>query len=225
MLPQPDNWRHSKWLAFAEFAIVALIFVADHRHLIPISKTPVLLLLGWLSLRARKIPWRSVGLTLNRSWSSTLALGISGGLILEVFQLFVTQPMLVRFTGRQPDLSDFAALRGNIKYALIGIAVSWTLFAFGEELVWRGYLMNRVAGIGKFTRVAWILSLVIVSAAFGAAHLDQGITGQLEEAIAGAFLAAMYLATRKNLAVPIIAHGASDTLDMLLLFLGKYPGT
>jgi hypothetical protein len=27
------------------------------------------------------------------------------------------------------------------------------------------------------------------------------------------------------LAVPILAHAASDTLDMLLLFLGKYPGT
>jgi membrane protease YdiL (CAAX protease family) len=64
-----------------------------------------------------------------------------------------------------------------------------------------------------------------VNAAFGLAHLDQGVTGQIEEGIAGLFLAAMYLRTGRNLAVPIVAHGASDTLDMLLLFLGKYPGT
>ena len=34
----------------------------------------------------------------------------------------------------------------------------------------------------------------------------------------------MYLRTGKNLTVPIIAHGVSDTLDILLIFLGKFPG-
>jgi membrane protease YdiL (CAAX protease family) len=224
--PVPAHgWRHSHGLAFLEFAMVALIFIADLRHLIPFSKTPFLLLLGWISLRIRGVSWRSIGFTLNRNWVRTLGLGIGGGLLLELFQLFVTQPLLARLTGKQPDLSDFAILRGNLKYTLIGIALAWTLAAIGEELVWRGYLMNRVAGVGKFTSFAWIVSLVLVSAAFGAAHSDQGVTGQIEEAIAGAFLAAMYLATRKNLAVPILAHGASDTLDMILFFLGKYPGT
>ncbi|PYU50537.1 MAG: hypothetical protein DMG48_12925 [Acidobacteria bacterium] len=30
--------------------------------------------------------------------------------------------------------------------------------------------------------------------------------------------------SRRNLAVPIIAHGVCDTIDIALLFLGKYPG-
>jgi membrane protease YdiL (CAAX protease family) len=223
--PKWHDWRQSNWLALVEFAMVALVFVGDLHHLIPLSKTPFLLLLGWISMRIRGVSWRSVGFTRDRGWASALALGIGGGLLLELFQLLVTQPLLARLTGKQPDLSDFAILRGNVKYTLLGIALAWTLAAIGEELVWRGYLMNRVAGLGKFTRVAWIFSLVLVSAAFGAAHSDQGVTGQIEEAIAGAFLAAMYLATRRNLAVPILAHGASDTLDMVLLFFGKYPGT
>ncbi len=221
--PRP-RWPQSKWLTVLEFAIVAAIFIADIRHLIPFSKTPFLLLLGWLSMRVRGVTWKSAGLTRNRSWGSLLAIGITAGIAVELFQLFVTQPILAKITGKQPDLSDFAALHGNIKYTLIFIALSWTLAAFGEELVWRGYLLNRVASLGNFTRVAWAISFVLVSAAFGAAHLDQGITGQIEEAIAGAFLAAMYFATRKNLAVPILAHGASDTLDFILIFLGKYPG-
>ena len=33
----------------------------------------------------------------------------------------------------------------------------------------------------------------------------------------------LYLATGCNLLVPIIAHGVGDTVDVLLLFLGKYP--
>jgi uncharacterized protein len=220
-----EGWRQSKWLALAEFAVVALIFAGAHFHLVPISKTPFLLLLAWVSLRVRKLRWRDVGFTRTRSWGVTLALGFIAGLILELFQLFVTQPLVARITGKQPDLSDFQALHGNVKYTLIGVALSWTLAAFGEELVWRGYLTNRVADLGNRTRFAWICSLIVVSAVFGSSHSDQGMTGQIIEGIAGFFLGLMYLRTGRNLAVPIVAHGVSDTLDMVLLFLGKYPGT
>lgn len=132
------DWRQSKWLIPVELAAVALIFVADYHHLIPVSKTPFLLLLGWISLRVRRLRWRDVGFSRNRSWATTLALGVAGGLFLEIQQLFVTQPLLARLTGKQPDLTGFRMLTGNIKYTLAAVALAWTLAAFGEELVWRG---------------------------------------------------------------------------------------
>jgi uncharacterized protein len=222
--PGLTHWRQSKWLALAEFAIVALIFFADYKHLIPISKTPFLLVLAWISLRLRKLRWRDVGLTRNRSWKFSLALGIGAGLLMEAFELFVSQPLLVRLTGKQPDLSDFQALHGNLKWTLILIGFAWTLAAFGEEMVWRGYLMNRVAALGKYTRMAWIVSLVAVNMVFGFAHSYQGITGLIDEGLMGILLGLIYLGTGCNLSVPIIAHGVADTVDALLLFLGKYPG-
>ena len=218
------SWRESKWMALGEFAIVVLIFLADHRHLIYFSKTPYLFLLAWISLRLRKAGWRSVGFTRYRNWKITLAIGIAAGVLTETFQLLATQPLLVRITGKQPDLHDFRMLTGNIKLAAAGVAFSWTLAAFGEEMVWRGYLMNRVADLGNRTWRAWICSLIAVSIVFGMAHADQGLTGIIEESIAGLFLGAMYLWTGRNLAIPIIAHGVEDTLDMVLIFLGKYPG-
>lgn len=84
--------------------------------------------------------------------------------------------------------------------------------------------MNRVADLGNRTRLAWFCSLVLVHAAFGLAHSYQGVTGIIEEGFAGVLLGVMYLGTGKNLSVPIIAHGISDTLDLLLIFLGKMPG-
>src|SRR2546422_2750571 len=63
------GWRESKWLALFELAIVALIFIADWRHLIPFSKTPFILLVGWISLRLRKVGWRTVGFARYRSWT------------------------------------------------------------------------------------------------------------------------------------------------------------
>ncbi|HUM04989.1 MAG TPA: CPBP family glutamic-type intramembrane protease [Terriglobales bacterium] len=50
------------------------------------------------------------------------------------------------------------------------------------------------------------------------------LTGWSEEAIAGLALDLMYLRTGRNLWVPILAHGVSDTIDMVLLYLGKMPG-
>jgi uncharacterized protein len=218
------NWRQSKWLAIGELVVVALIFLADFRHLIFFSKTPWLLLFGWISLRMRKLRWRDVGLSRVRNWKTTLPLGIATGLLLEGFELFVSQPVLVKLLGKQPDLEDFRPLIGNLKLTLVFVALAWTLAAFGEEMVYRGYLMNRVADLFNRTRRAWIISLIVVHLAFGLAHAYQGWTGAIDEGLLGLLLGAIYLRTGRNLTVPIIAHGIGDTIDFILIFFGKYPG-
>jgi membrane protease YdiL (CAAX protease family) len=124
-----------------------------------------------------------------------------------------------------PDLSELGDLQGNVKLLLLYVVLSWTLAAFGEEMVYRGYLMNRVAGLANNSWVAWIVSLVVVSVVFGRGHLYQGITGQIENAIDGLLLGVLYLACGRNLWAPIIAHGMTDTMDIVLMYLGKYPGT
>ncbi len=222
--PSQSKWRDSRWLAALEFSLVLGLFIADRYHLVPFSKTPFLLLLGWVSLRIRGLRWKDLGLTLHRSWAATLAVGVSSGLAMELMELFVTQPLFARLTGKMPDLSLFQALHHNVKFTLIVLALAWTLAAFGEEMVWRGYLMNRVAELGGSRRVAWIFSLILVNSLFGYAHIYQGITGVLENALDGTLFGLLYLRFGRRLAVPIVAHGVSDTIDVLLLYLGKYPG-
>ena len=218
------GWRQSKWLAVAELAIVVLAFVADAHHLVFFSKTPYLVLLGWISLRVRGLRWRDVGLTGRRSWTKTLALGAGAGLLMESLELFVTQPFLVHVLGKQPDFEVFRSVQGNLKVTLLYIALVWPVAAFGEEMVYRGYLMNRVADLFNRTRLAWFVSVVVVHIGFGLAHGYQGLTGVIDEGLMGILLALIYLSTGRNLAVPIIAHGIADTIDFLLIFLGKYPG-
>ena len=180
-------------------------------------------LLGWISLRVRGLRWRDVGLARYRILANDDRNGVVLGTVLETFQLLVTQPILAKLVGRQPDLELFRMLTGNIKITLLFIALSWTLAAFGEELVWRGYLMNRVADFLGRRKVRGS-SLVIVSIVFGLAHGYQGLTGWIEEGLAGLALGMMYLRTGHNLAVPIVAHGVCDTIDMVLIFFGKMPG-
>jgi len=163
--------RDSVVLALAEVAIVAGLFVADVYHHIFFSKTPYLFFLAWASLRLRGMRWKEVGFERPRSWGRAFGVGIAVGLAMEVLELFVTQPLLARWIGKMPDLSDFADLVGNVKLLLIYLALVWVLGALGEELVYRGYLMNRIAVLFRNTRAAWTVSLVAVSVAFGCAHL------------------------------------------------------
>ncbi len=218
------NWRQGKWLALGELVVVALIFVADARRPIPFSKTPFLLALGWLSLWARKISWRRIGLSRYRSWKVTLGTGIGAGLLLEGIELFVSQPLLVKLLGKPSDFEYFRALTGNLKLTLIFLAWTWTLTAFGEEMVYRGYLMNRVADLMNRTQSAWVVSLMAVNVGFGLAHAYQGLTGVIEVGLMGLLLGLIYLRAGRNLAVPIIAHGIWDSIDFVLIFFGKYPG-
>jgi uncharacterized protein len=206
-------------------AAVAAIFVADARGLIPFSKTPVLVAFGWLSLRVRRLRWWDIGLCRDRGWARTLALGVAAGLAMEAVELFVTQPLLVHLLGQQPNLEVFRSVHGHLKAMLIDMALVWPFAAFGEEMVYRGYLMNRVADLFGRTPRAWIVSLFLVHIGFGLAHAYQGLTGVIDEGLMGLLLGLIYLRTGRNLSVPIIAHGVADTVDFWLIFLGKYPGT
>ncbi len=206
-----------------ELALIVSIFVFD-RYL-PISKTPYLMAVGWLSLRLRGLRWRDVGLAAPRSWLRAIVIGVLCGLGMEALELFFTQPLLIHLTGQKPDFSDFLALRGNPKLLLIGLAFVWTLAAFGEEMVWRGYLMNRVAGLIGKSRTAWVISLITVHVGFGVAHRYQGTTGVIDETLMGIILGVIYLASRRNLTTAVVAHGTADTVDAFLFFIGRYPGT
>jgi membrane protease YdiL (CAAX protease family) len=199
-----------------DLVLVAAVFVADRFHLVPLSKTPFLLAIGWISLRVRGLRWRDVGLRAPESWPRTIVVGIVVGVAMEALDLFVAKPIEARLLGAPPDLSDFLPIVGNPKYLALGLAGVWTLAAFGEELVWRGWLLNRVQ--------PKVVSLVLVSALFGLAHANQGVPGVVQESISGLLLALLYFASGRNLFAPIIAHGVIDSIDLLLIFTGLYPG-
>jgi hypothetical protein len=216
--------RDSKLVLLAELGIFAAVFVADFLGYIPFSKTPFLVAFVILSWRLARIDWRDVGLRPYINWPLTVALGVAAGGVTEGFQLFASQPFVVTFTGAQPDLSDFAELRGNTEFLLILLALVWTIAAFGEEIVYRGYLLNRLEDLFAPAHQATLLSLVIMSAVIGMAHGYQGITGIVDEGLMGLSLGLFYLGFGRNLVIPIVAHGVQDTIDMLLIYSGNYPG-
>jgi hypothetical protein len=214
----------SKPVAAVELVLAILILVGGLVGIVPFSSTPFLLFFGWLMLWLRGVGWRNLGLRRPASWRSTLLVGIAIGIGYQYFSLYVMEPLIARLTGNLPDVSQFAPLIGNTFFLFISLIVSWTLAAFGEELAFRGYLMNRVVDLVGSTRAGWLIGLIVVSILFGMVHMYQGMSGMIAITMTGLVLGGLYLATGRNLWVPIIVHGVNDTVGFILIFLGKYPG-
>ena len=218
-----SGWKNSKFAAIIELALISVFIVAQNTYkILPLGEVPYLVVLFWLLLRLRGLKWASLGLSKPVSWTKTIVLAMSVAVLLQVLSEFVTQPIINYFTQQPVDLSDFADIPGNLQLFLIYLALIWTLAAFGEEMVYRGYIMNRTADVGGRSATAWAFSVIFMSLLFGVGHYYHGISGIIGSAISGLFFAGVYLYSGRNLWASILAHGFSDTIGLLLIYLGWY---
>ena len=207
-----------------ELAAFAAVLVADAFGYVPLTLTVGLLPVVWFMLRQAGEPWSSVGLKIPTNLPRALVIGSVAGVAIELLAVFGTTPWISKLFGTEPDYSDLAFIRGNLTYLLVFLALNWTLAAFGEEICWRGFLMQRVARLLGSGNAAWMLSLLLVSALFGWVHSEQGAAGAVQESLSGFLLGVLFLVTGRNLTVPIVAHGVSNTVAFSLIYLGHYPG-
>lgn len=210
--------------ALAELLIAGgLVFGANILDVVPVSETPWLVGLGWLSLRRRGLGWRHVGLRRPGRWVMTIGVALAVAVAYQLLSEFVSEPIFERLTGERPDLSDFRSLVGNLPAALGMLAIVWTLAAFGEEMAYRGYVLERAAALGRHSPAAYVVAMVAVSLLFGVGHWYQGVAGVAGSAVTGLVFGLLYLKGGRNLWCPILAHGFSDTIALAWIYLGLVP--
>jgi membrane protease YdiL (CAAX protease family) len=135
-----------------------------------------------------------------------------------LIQLGVVMPVLNHLTGRTQDLSEMAGVEGSVGLLLVFLVLTWTIAAFGEELVYRGYLPTRLTeALGSGT-AAVITAVVASSVLFGVAHTEQGLVGVVVTFLDALFFSALRLRYRTVWA-SILAHGFNNTIGLLALFL------
>jgi hypothetical protein len=208
-----------------ELTVAIAIVAAGLLGFIPYTSTPWLLLAAIVFFRWRGPGWRAVGLRRPAHPARTLAIGLAVGVIYQFLGLIVIEPVLARLTsGELPDVTMFRPIIGDEVRLAVWLVLVWTLAAFMEEMVFRGWIMTRVAEAGRFSTGAWVAAVVVSSAIFGAVHLYQGASGVIATGLTGAMLAGLYLATGRNLWASILAHGFMDTAGFVMIYLGVYPG-
>lgn len=214
-------------LSLAELAFGAFVVIGHNVfHIVP-NEVPILFVLGWLSLRLRDGGAGTSGLAklvpailkFPQSWWKTLAFAVPAALLMQLDSV-VLDPIANYFWHEKPDMSSFAPLVGNVKYAAMSLLLIWTFAAFGEEISYRGYLMTRAADLGDNSRAAWWVSAILVAVLFGFGHTFKGSAGVFDSTVSGLILASAYLLSGRNLWVAILAHGLSDTVAVGIIFFG-----
>ncbi len=137
-----------------------------------------------------------------------------------VLYVFVLVPGVTHLTGQPIDVSAFDSLKGNLPATLGLIAFAWVSAAFGEEILFRGYLMRQCIKFFGDGKLALVLNIVLLSAVFGFVHAYQGITGQILAGILGAILATMFYLRKYDLWFVIAVHGFFDTIAFLFVYYG-----
>jgi hypothetical protein len=138
---------------------------------------------------------------------------------------FTVEPIIARLTlGELPDVSGFRSLVGDEMQLAYWIALSWSLAALIEEVAYRGWILMRLAEIGRFSRGSWVGGMLASSVLFGVVHAYQGLSGMIATGLTGLVFAAVYLAMGRNLWASITAHGVLDTTGFVMMYFGVYPG-
>ncbi|UCH63403.1 MAG: CPBP family intramembrane metalloprotease [Fidelibacterota bacterium] len=117
-----------------------------------------------------------------------------------------------------PDLDTYNYLSGNLPMLIIALLAVYIASSFGEEVIYRAFLINRISEIGlggiASPKIAVILSAII----FGLAHYDWGISGFVQTTFMGLILGFAYLRMKRNLWVLILAHAYMDTILMVQMY-------
>jgi membrane protease YdiL (CAAX protease family) len=138
--------------------------------------------------------------------------------IWSIFHLAVSMPILNRLTGTTQDLSSFEDLQGNIGNLIFLLLTTWTLAAFGEEIVYRGYLQRRARDVLGDGREGIVVAVILTSLLFGIAHAEQGTIGVMLTAMDAVVFSAIKLKFNDNLWAAILAHGFSNTIGLVVFF-------
>jgi membrane protease YdiL (CAAX protease family) len=179
-----------------------------------------LFVVAWISLHLRHLRWRDIGLRRPERWLPIIGLALLIGIGYQAVDTVLIAPLLQRLTGQSIDLSLFTGLKGNLPALLVFVLVSWTEAAFIEEMFFRGYLLNRFMDVAGRERWGVTIALLANAVIFGSAHAYQGLSGVLDTGLAGLLLGVLYLLARRNLWLPILAHGILDTVGFLLIYAG-----
>jgi hypothetical protein len=208
-----------------EVTVAVAIVAAGLLGFIPYTSTPWLLLAATFFFWWRGPGWRTVGLRWPTHPVRTLGIGLAAGVFYQFLGLYVIEPVLARLSsGELPDVTMFRPIIGDEFRLAVWLVLVWTVAAFMEEMVFRGWIMTRVAEVGRFSSGAWAAAVVVSSVIFGAVHLYQGASGVIATGLTGAVFAGLYLATGRNLWAAILAHGFMDTVGFVMIYLGVYPG-
>jgi membrane protease YdiL (CAAX protease family) len=203
-----------------ELALGAAVVIGHNVfHMLP-NEVPILVVLALVSMRLRNGGIAALGFRRPESWMRVVAIALVAAALRIALGYFAIDPLTALVWPPAVAPEGVESIAGDWRTALMYLGIVWTFAAFGEEIAYRGYLMNRAADAGGRTMVAWWISVVVVAVLFGYGHYYKGPAGIVDSGVAGLILGAAYLVSGRVLWTTVLAHGFIDTFGVVALYLG-----
>ena len=178
---------------------------------------------SWIFLSLRKLSWASVGVVKPANSGKLIIIVIASTVLILLLSYFLRKFVTI-ITNENPNLNAFVSVKGNPKALFLGLLVAWTFGAFGEELLFRGFLINSLFKLlpdrHLNNTLKWTIALMTTSIITGVGHTYQGITGIVLTAFMGFCFGLVYLFSNRNLWASILTHGFYDSVAFIMLFYG-----
>lgn len=168
----------------------------------------------WLLWRGGE-RWVDLGFRRPRRWWITPLLALCGSLALLIAVGVVRGTILPSIGVAAPEPSALAGIKGDLgQYLFYGFIVAWGSTAFGEELLLRGFILDRVLKlIGSTCVPAVLLGIIGQAALFGSLHFHQGLGGVILTGTFGLIMGLVWLLGGRNLWPCILIHGLTNFLS------------
>lgn len=118
----------------------------------------------------------------------------------------------------QPDMSRYDFIRGNLPAALAMALLLPLTAAVPEEIVYRGFLIERLTRLFGTDRKGMVLAVLLQAIIFGFVHFEWGPGGILMTTIMGAVWGFAFLMCGRNLWIVILAHSAAHVALVALVY-------
>lgn len=183
----------------------------------------IMLLIVWLGLRLRGQGWDHFGLRFSvpARRSVLRAVMLSVVVLVAAVAAFIIGAIIganIFGIPEQADMSEYNFLYNNLPLLLVSLVGVYIVSSFGEEVVYRGFLLTRIEELKPGGRHIRKVAVVISALIFGLAHYTWGPIGIVQTTFMGLALAIAYFAVGRNLWINVLAHAYMDTILFVQLY-------
>ncbi len=218
----------SRLQSLADVVLISIVFIVVRTVLSHMGAPKpgsiavvICLVVATLRLRQYEFGWEKLGFALPDSWAFTILLAAVAYFVTTLIIGLVTDPLADLLKLPPSAFHKLGELSGNLPYLLFMIvAIGWGAAAFGEELLFRGFVLNRLQA--TFGGGSYALALAVLAQAllFALGHIYLGWRGVMNAGTVGLVFGTFYAVSGGSLWPLIIAHGLIDTISMYALYAG-----
>jgi membrane protease YdiL (CAAX protease family) len=187
----------------------------------------LMLFLVWMGMKIRCQKLIDFGITFDRITLKESIRTVLLSLLVLVASMaaFVLGSIIMaNITGipENPDMSNYGYLTDNLAMLILTLLGVYIVSSFGEEVIYRAFLINRLMELGLDTRTGRFLVVLISAAIFGFAHYEWGPMGIVQTGFMGVVLGFFYIKLKKRIWILVLAHAYMDTLIMIQMYMESY---